>query len=64
MTISVPPYLRDPDPAQTIEPAEAFTITTAHGTERHHRDAFGQIGHHRPSDPNCPRGPSKEKEDE
>jgi hypothetical protein len=40
----------------TTQPTEAFTITTAHGVETHHRDAYGQIGHHR-AGPDCRCGP-------
>lgn len=41
-------------------PDAAFTITTAHGVETHHRDTYGQIGHHR-AGPDCTCGPEIEE---
>ena len=51
MTISVPPYLRDPDPGPDPASEPQFTIHTRYGTEHHH-----QADEHR-AGPSCPCGP-------
>ena len=49
MTISVPPYLRDPDPGPA--PGSQFTIHTRYGIEHHHQASEHRAG------PSCPCGP-------
>ena len=44
------------------EQAEAMTIEAfTHAGLVHYRDQYGQIGHHRPSDPKCPCNPKETK---